>query len=82
MVKVTVLISILGIILLLAAGAIIVARIGNEDVVGNLLIVEQDNEDLVYMLEIFEKKSGKIKPGERVSLIVQKEYITLKKQPS
>ena len=76
------LISIIGIIFLLAIGVFAIYKISNDGIVGRLLIVEQDNEDPVYMLEIFEGQSEHIKPGNRVSLIVKQEYITQKKQPS
>lgn len=69
------LVSVIGVVFLLAVGVFAIYKISNDGIVGNLLIVEQDEEDLVYMLEIFEGHKKEIEPGNRVSLIVRKERI-------
>lgn len=66
--------------IILVVGIINIQRIRNQDLVGNLLIVKQENDDPVYMLEIFKGNAEKIKPGELVVLHVVEEKITPQKQ--
>lgn len=68
--------------IILVVGIINIQRIRSQDLVGNLLIVKQENDDPVYMLEIFKGNAEKIKPGELVVLHVVEEKITPQKQPS
>lgn len=50
-------------------------RVLREDLVGNLLLVEQDGEETAYMLEIFKGKADLIKEGEYVLLHVKREKL-------
>ncbi len=77
---VPIIVSIATCTIILIVGIVNIQRIRNQDLVGNLLIVKQENDDPVYMLEIFKGNAEKIKPGELVVLHVVEEKITPQKQ--
>ena len=77
---VPIIVSIATCTIILVVGIINIQRIRNQDLVGNLLIVKQENDDPVYMLEIFKGNAEKIKPREFVVLHVVEEKITQQKQ--
>lgn len=79
---VPIIVSIATCAIILVVGIINIQRIRNQDLVGNLLIIKQENDDPVYMLEIFKGNAEKIKPGEFVVMHVVEEKITQQKQPS
>lgn len=69
--------------IILVVGIINIQRIRNQDMVGNLLVVNfEDEPEPLYMLEVFKGNAEKIKPGEFVLLHVVEEKITPQKQPS